>query len=59
MPKNMIDLLDKNRGDTTRSKYVWRILETTLNENINESKNLGSGYGIGHLPQIPSRPKDN
>ena len=40
MPKNIIDLLDRNRGDITRSKYIWRILETTLkvNENSDESR---------------------
>ena len=34
IPQNLVDQIDTVRGDVTRSRYIWRMLEKTfVNEN--------------------------
>ena len=45
MPRATIEKIDELRGDVTRSRFVARILETTLNVNVRQ--NLENAFGIG------------
>lgn len=45
MPRATIEKIDELRGDVTRSRFVARILETTLNVNVRENSEEGNGIG--------------
>jgi Predicted transcriptional regulators containing the CopG/Arc/MetJ DNA-binding domain and a metal-binding domain len=58
IPQELVDRIDLVRGDVTRSRYIWRMLETKFaSENINE--NLGNGSRIGTPAPNPKSSRVN